>query len=202
MKYDIQTILFVINSIHHRIEKTDNIGLFMSGGFDSSILSYIVFKYINDNNIDKSVTVYVVPRHDDSINHVNRVLNSFAKNINYTYKVVGNPNLHHSMQVFSGIQEAKNSNNVLWIADTKTPSELPNGPTRPKIIKNNEYHPFLTYYKTITIQIACYFDILNEISTISHTCTESLLLRCNKCWQCKERSWAFTTLNLIDIGEM
>lgn len=46
--------------------------------------------------------------------------------------------------------------------------------------------------------------LLHDIKykTNTDTCTGSKNLRCNQCWQCCERSWAFAKNNLIDTGKM
>lgn len=174
----------------------------MSGGFDSSLLAYLVFTHVREIKFDGQITVFVVPRHDGSVNHVSRVLNVLPSGIKYHHKIVGNPDLHHSRQVWSGMIEASAFSDVLWIADTKNPHHLIGGPNRPVIFRNNEYHPFLNYNKTITVQIAHHLQILDLISNVSHTCTERVNERCEICWQCRERSWAFESLDLIDTGKM
>jgi len=42
--------------------------------------------------------------------------------------------------------------------------------------------------------------LLDYIVNYSHTCTQIHFGRCNQCWQCKEREWAFSENNLTDTG--
>lgn len=202
MKHDQDILEKVLDSIHNNILTHDSIGLFISGGFDSSILAYIVFKYVHENNLNKKITIYVVPRHDDSLIHAERVCKSVSCNLLYDFQIVGNPNLIHNLQVWSGISEASKNKDILYIADTKNPEAIPNGPNRPSSYAANQFHPFLNYNKTLTIQLAQHFNVLELISSISHTCTENPLMRCDKCWQCQERAWAFKFLDLQDVGTM
>lgn len=201
-----RNIITVINEIESKIKSSPNIGLFLSGGFDSTTLAYTVLDIISKNNYESKIVYYTVPRYDDSELHSNRIvrwLNS-RYSINTNIKIVGDPDLHHSQQVISGIKEClkEDSTVTLFLGDTKNPDDLPNGPIRIVSKYDYIYQPFIEYDKTITLQIANHFNIINDVSLISHTCTESKKIRCNKCWQCKERIWAFNKLNYIDVGLM
>jgi len=39
-----------------------------------------------------------------------------------------------------------------------------------------------------------------DLIDITHSCTEQQIGRCNKCWQCTERAWAFKQLDKTDTG--
>jgi hypothetical protein len=41
-----------------------------------------------------------------------------------------------------------------------------------------------------------------DLADITHSCTEQQVGRCNRCWQCTERAWAFNKLNKIDTGKL
>lgn len=204
MSSEIEKIFYDIDK---KLKLCTNIGIFVSGGFDSSVLGFTTLYLIKNHHHDVNIKFFTVPRHDDSKKHSERIvfwLCNLYENIDSNVYELGNPNLHHSNQVSSGVKEciSKHKSITIFLGDTKNPSHLMNGPVRIKSVYNNIYQPFLDYDKTITLKIANHFNILNKISEISHTCTESKSLRCGTCWQCKERKWAFNELNFVDTGTM
>jgi len=59
--------------------------------------------------------------------------------------------------------------------------------------------PFSHLTKDKVIRIAN--DIgAHHAMIMSHTCTQVSVGRCNECWQCKERAWAFDQNNMLDYG--
>jgi len=196
----------VLNNIASKISKNKKIGIFCSGGFDSTLLLYFLFKTIYDNDVNTTVTIYIIPRHDNSLVHGERVVAWIAnkfQSIEYVNWIVGNPDLPHYEQVRSGVIESLNGDNSLLIlGDTKNPPDDTNGPTRIKAQTPIVYQPFFNYDKRVVIQLAEKLNILDEIARITHTCTESIGLRCKNCWQCQERAWAFNSLNIADRGLM
>jgi 7-cyano-7-deazaguanine synthase in queuosine biosynthesis len=198
----------VIESINGTIINHKEIGIFISGGFDSAVLGAYVFSHITKNHLDRTVVMYTVPRYDDSVVHAKRVCDWLTERfpeVKFTTITVGSGEGHHSGQVLSGIEEAlRTSNRTILLADTKIPDEdvVGESPQRVKSKGPRVIQPFFEYDKTMTIKLAESMDILDEVSKISHTCTESKTLRCGGCWQCNERSWAFTKLSLVDKGTM
>lgn len=196
-------------SILAYLQDKKNVGIFISGGFDSTTLLYLLCKIIANEGLDIAVKVFIVPRYDDSTVHASRILvwiSSIFNSIEFVVEHIGDPGLHHSKQVLSGIHAVR----VKWpelpmlLADTNIPPELQT-PAAPKRVKSHNsliIQPFIDYDKRTTVMLAEDLGKLDEISRISHTCTESKLWRCNKCWQCLERAWAFNRLNLSDCGKM
>ena len=198
----------VIKSIDRTILSSREIGIFISGGFDSTVLAAYVFKYISENRIDRNVVLYTVPRFDDSRVHADRVIEWLSTNwpsVSFRKETVGDPTEQHQRQVLSGIMMALSNTDVtIMLGDTKIPDEEIDGeaPNRVRSTGPRVVQPFFDYDKTVTLRLAMWLELLDDISHISHTCTESRTLRCNKCWQCRERNWAFTKLLLIDEGTM
>ena len=180
-------------------------GFFISGGFDSAVLLYICCLIRQQENLPSHFEIVTVPRHDDSRLHSARIVewmnNKF--NIDLTTSIVGNPDLHHSKQVWSGTTVVWNKLDYLLYGDTINPPTLPNGPVRAleNFWPNKVIRPFIRACKDNVVQLAIELE-LNELMKISHTCTESKTLRCNICWQCRERAWAFEVNNYKDPGTM
>lgn len=178
-------------------------GFFTSGGFDSTLLLYCSLKLKHEHNLPSTIICYTVPRTDDSIIHSQRIigwLNSIF-NISLSNIIVGNPKLHHSQQVSSGLLQAKKSSDMIVLGDTTNPPHLIDGPVRIQSTDPNIIQPFINWTKKDTVALSNDL-IIPEIMTITHTCTESKLLRCNNCWQCKERAWGFAQNDIVDIGTM
>lgn len=203
------TMLTVINNIKEIVDSSDELGIFISGGFDSTVLSAVIFSHLTETNYyGNKITFFTVPRYDDSKIHAHRIMNWLGLKYPKVYfdsKTVGNPDDHHSRQVKGGIIESLNNSNMkIVLADTMIPTPLigPSAPMRNKSLHPRVAQPFNHYDKRISLQIANHLGLLNDISTITHSCTASKNLRCKKCWQCLEREWAFRELNLIDVGTM
>ena len=196
----------VIKEIDNFIDTNNDIGIFVSGGYDSTVLAAYVFKYISTNNLKPRVTLYTVPRYDDSSVHAKRVcewLSALYPSVEFTTQTVGNPDEHHSRQVLSGIMESIGRPGVkILLGDTAVPPELvdEHAPIRVRSNGVRVVQPFFDHDKTVTLKLAEWLGLLNEISEVTHTCTESKDLRCYQCWQCRERAWAFTKLLLVDTG--
>lgn len=198
------TILADIDSI---VQAYNAIGISISGGFDSALLSYLVHESRSRLGTQNTIEFFTVPRYDDSWIHAERVINyidiTFNRNVASKHTIVGNPNIHHSHQVISGVTEVlrKFAINVLLAGENITPADLPNGPLRAQSNHPRLKLPFFNYTKDVLVQLAIDKN-LTEIMKISHTCTESTTLRCNMCWQCRERAWAFKQCGYTDPGTM
>lgn len=180
---------------------TDSVAVFISGGFDSTVLAYTLL------HLQIDCKLFTIPRHDDSLTHANRIkdwLNTkWNKNLDIT--IVGNPDLHHNDQLASGIKDCLiKTNHKIFIANTKNPPvNFPGkAPIRAESHNPRVYAPFNHVDKRTTIKIAMHLNILNDVMNLSHSCTQSKLLRCGQCWQCYERQWAFKELDIHDEGTM
>lgn len=201
----------IYTDLHDILLKTYNtdktFGFFISGGFDSALLFYysnlLKFKY----KLPAQFEVFTIPRYDDSVVHSSRIIDwiNAVYNTKYIISIVGNPDLHHSEQVSSGFKQAIEKCDFITLSGTLNPthmSNLPSAPVRGPINNYKTFRPFLNYTKQQTVELAITLGIVDQLSSISHTCTESKDLRCNVCWQCKERAWGFAQNNQVDIGTM
>lgn len=193
-----------------RIVKTFNrIGISVSGGFDSALLSYLIFETRAELGTDNIVEFFTVPRYDDSVIHAKRIIDFIDGRFNIgaysTHTIVGNPDIHHSLQVDSGLREmlACDRLDIILAGENIVPpeDEVPGGPIRYRGKPAKLYKPFFDYTKDVIIQLAIDKN-LTEVMELSHTCTESKMYRCGNCWQCKERAWAFRQCNYTDPGTM
>lgn len=211
----------IITDLEVLLEKYQSIGLLVSGGLDSTLLAYLLHDIVSKKNLTNTFQFFVVPRPDDSVLHVNRIVDYIGKHFNVptTIHVVGNGDVHLSKQVTTGIRDAiLNYDCDIYLSSitTNPPELLPgyeygkfcdvdgtpyNGPIRIKSWHPKLLDPFLNYTKQDTVKIIKDMN-LTEIMNLTHTCTGSKSIRCNRCWQCCERTWAFNKNNFKDTGTM
>lgn len=197
----------IIEDLELVLSKHKTIGLLISGGFDSTLLSYLVHDIREKKKTENNFEFFTVPRYDDSIIHAQRIIDFLYSKFNILspWHIVGDPDLHFTQQVSSGITEALTEYDfdILLTGDNIVPpiDEVPGGPPRKRGNHPRLYKPFFDYTKDVMLQL-CIDRGLTEIMEITHTCTESKTLRCNLCWQCRERAWAFKQCNYVDPGTM
>jgi len=190
-----------------KLRNNSKVGLFCSGGFDSTTLAYLICSIIDKHKLSTDLVIITVPRYDDSWRHAENTITWLKDKLHVKLKhlSVGDPTLHHSKQVSSGITAMRklDPTMLLILADTQNPTDEIQGtaPVRTKSLNPLNYQPWINLDKTEVIKLAQQLGILDEVSRLSHSCTQSTELRCGSCWQCRERAWAFKKLNLIDIGD-
>ena len=186
------------------LQQHKNIGFFISGGWDSALLLYICCKIKQKYKLNFNIKIYTVPKFDNSFYHSQQVLSYINSifDINLIPTSVGDPTLHHSEQLKSGVVEVWNDEcDIFIIGHTTTPQHLPNGPDRVKNIWPRLVMPFENSTKDYTVALGIELGE-DHLMTITHTCTESQNIRCKKCWQCRERQWAFQCNDYIDPGNL
>jgi hypothetical protein len=190
--------------IETRIDKT--YGLLLSGGLDSAILLYLLIK----DNPKINLTIFTIPKHDGSALYAVPMVEHFNKKFNLSIPspiFVGNPDAHHTEQSTTAIVEifAKNFVDFLFMGVNTNPPELTDldGAPKRKLTSPSPklLYPFAHMLKDEIIKIM--FDESQEdLMNITHSCTEQQLGRCNRCWQCTERAWAFRQLDKQDTGTL
>lgn len=185
------------------------LGLMLSGGIDSGVLlSYLVME-LKKTGLQKELVLFTVATSQQTIEHACRVVSAAEEAFEFPLRKprsVGNNLCHHSLQVVSGIEEVFDENlaDVIFLGDNRIPeiSELGQDPWAPKrvLAEIPEVHqPFFNFTKDQIVSAALN-DNLKFILELSHSCTEQGEGRCGVCWQCRERAWAFKSLNLVDPG--
>ena len=178
-------------------------GVMVSGGLDSAVLLYLLIKKLHNGN---NIQPFVIPKFDVSEVFANGVIDYYNKMllINLPNPIrVGNPELFHRDMSRSAVKEILDFHecDTIFNGLNRVPDVLVNehSPVR----ETQEYErikfPFLEYLKTDIISIM-FEHKLDKLMDITHTCTESIDVRCGKCWQCQERKWAFDQLGILDTG--
>jgi hypothetical protein len=188
-----------------------NYGIMLSGGLDSAVLLYFIIKDFKDKKLPVAIQPFTVPKFDGSFKYVDGIIEYFNTQFDTTIPqtiIVGNPQVHHSQQNRSGVTEVllKHPNiDYLFIGLNQNPPE-PFGninwekPNRLTKSPNSKILlPFVDLFKTDIIDIMFQYN-QEYLMNITHTCTELTIGRCNECFQCSERAWAFSELNKEDTG--
>lgn len=184
------------------IKKTDKIGVFLSGGTDSALILYYLRRETNNE-----IYPITVPKHDGAVNYIGNIINWVETKLDKKIEspiIIGNPNLYHAHILGDALNRCSNHNlcDIYYIGDNTYPSDvLPGGPIRIKSTNKKVVYPLFELYKTDIISTYVELNIL-ELLQLTHSCTEQSVGRCNNCWQCKERSWAFKELHMEDLGTL
>jgi 7-cyano-7-deazaguanine synthase in queuosine biosynthesis len=186
------------------VEENISCGILLSGGLDSAILLYLLIS----NNKNLNIQPFTIPKRDGAYLYVDPIIEFYSKKFNIdipkTIKV-GNSDAHHSQQNISAALEIFKNFKIekLFIGINRIPFELkgyPGAPNRAtKSLDSRIIFPFVDFTKDKILSMLFEND-LEELMLLTHSCTEQTSGRCNLCWQCKERAWAFNQLNKNDIG--
>jgi hypothetical protein len=191
------------------------IGVMLSGGVDSAILYYLImlenFMRGGRHAMGEDIDLYEIvpmcaPKKDganfyaEKVNaEVCRLLGIPAPKILY----IGNPWELHNEIVTNAIVTALHYNVVtkIFVADNITPKVKFPGlePQRVKSEHDAVQQPFFKMTKDKIIDLY-YTNGVSNLLKVTHSCTEQKQGRCNQCWQCHERAWAFQQLGLSDPG--
>jgi hypothetical protein len=180
-------------------------GIMLSGGLDSAILLSLMIS----ENTNINIQPFTIPKTDGAILYADPIIDfinsKFKTSIPKTIKV-GDPTVHHRQQSRTAVIEIFGKYNIdqLFIAINKNPKELNDLPGAPKRDTKSDnpkvFFPFVDLLKTDILSMAIENNLV-ELFNITHSCTEQPIGRCNKCWQCTERSWSFRQLGLLDIDK-
>lgn len=187
--------------------QTDNThGILLSGGIDSAILLYLLIKA----NLNIQIQPFTIAKSDGAYLYADPIIDHFNKKFNLLIPktiVVGNPNVYHRLQSTTAVKEIfeKYPVDYLYIGLNQNPPELANLPGAPiRSTSSSDSRvllPFVDLYKHNILEFM-YADNQEDLIDITHSCTEQSVGRCNKCWQCTERAWAFEQLGKTDTGTL
>jgi hypothetical protein len=185
------------------IDRSKQYGILISGGLDSAVLLSLLAKYHSDIKLQP----FTIDKTDGSMFYANPIIDYVNDRFGTTFPktiVVGDPTLEHTKQGPSAVKEIlqnyKHIDYILFGTNKNPPVTLPGiNPVRIKPPTANILCPFFDLYKTDIVNLAIEHN-LQDLFNITHSCTEQQVGRCNDCWQCRERAWAFNELNMIDKG--
>lgn len=176
------------------------IAVLMSGGLDSSILAAITRK-------EHKVIGYSYEQITNNKIFAKKICDIL--NIEYrSFKTFPLVKKRSGIYAANKILE-QNEVDLVYIGITKNPPipVLHDADIPTRIIKEEKVHsciktPFGEMYKDEVLKIGLeHVPEINEIIKYAHTCCATKGKRCNKCFNCQERAWAFNRLKMIDYGK-
>lgn len=191
-----------------------NVGVMLSGGPDSAILYYLLMKENierrnkdTNNSLDHyNIIPLCVPKVDGAHFYAEQVNTKVCELLNISVPdilYIGNPWDRHDLIVTNAIVSCLKYDIVsrVFVADNIIPPVKLSGcePQRIKSTYDHVKQPFFNFTKDRILDLF-YTNGVSDLLKITHSCTEQSRGRCNQCWQCNERSWAFNQLGLIDPG--
>jgi len=192
------------------IPKVDQIGIFMSGGLDSTaLLSLIITELKNTDRLEQTkIIAFTVKKPTLEPIYAKRMLDLITKHFNV--EIQHDNNLENSIKHYnSGTMDLKQITNMLSkYHEILMYAGFNNAP--PKEIKpfdgdlgfiyksSNAYRtPFLNMLKPQMINLYSKLEI-EHLIPYTHSCSKWPIGRCNQCYSCNERNWGFSELGLND----
>lgn len=179
-------------------------GILLSGGLDSAILLYLLVSV----NPEIKIQPFTIAKTDGAYMYADPIIDHFNKKFNLSIPktiIVGDPTVHHRQQSTTAVKDIfeKFPVDYLYIGINQNPPELANLPGAPQRATKSPdpkiSFPFVELYKHNILEFM-YNAQQEDLIDITHSCTEQQHGRCNVCWQCTERAWAFKQLDKIDTG--
>ena len=221
---------FLISLSRDLVPHDKKIGVVVSGGFDSSVLYWLIKEVCNHRG--QECIPFTVPKVDGALTYANRMLewHSQKTRTKRLHPIVinqegvdWNRNDYQgeevAQQLLNGIKEIID-NNMADVVFTGVNDYPPHYKTlcsyhtpapRNKVSESDYVHngqpiqdiikqPFADYTKDFLVRLAWEAGILDDVAEFSHSCVEQIRGRCGECFWCNERSWAFQEAGLSDIG--
>ena len=189
------------------------IGIKMSGGADSSLLAYLLAKYIAHSKLDIELFPIIIieksaPFQEQFVKSVIKFIEQeidfkFKKSFVYTHEIGGD-----KIQLMREIEATLFDSNLLDCIVSGTTHEprqgfsAEGGPDDLRVgnfqqIWGSIYTPFINMDKKDLALIYKEHNLLSTLFPITRSCvTETMNFdaHCGECWWCKERIWAFGKL--------
>lgn len=183
------------------------IGILVSGGIDSALVAYLLIKKNKQKNWPYIIVPFTIRRQGVSDEYSKPIVKLINKllDVDWQLPIIIDPgDLHHSKMVGTAIDIIFYTLDfdLVYTGTNKIPSIKLSGlapartkTTRPHMLKN----PLENLEKSETIRLF-YEYAIEELLIITHSCTQQTVGRCNNCWQCNERAWGFSQLEITDPG--
>ncbi len=190
-------------------EGKQRIGVMLSGGADSAILLYLLALERKLEGSTQEIIPFTVARPDGAWNYVKPIVDKINQMLDITLPDpirVGDPTLHHSKQGRSGELEARSKYSIdhfYYGSQQHPPVPMPGEyPKRPEQVElPGTTIPFALVDKRHTLGLYEVFQAWSLIE-LTHSCTALTEGRCGECYNCKEREWALSELDITDPGVM
>jgi 7-cyano-7-deazaguanine synthase in queuosine biosynthesis len=182
----------------------EDIALLFSGGVESTLLLYLISMEIVRHYPNKRLTLYILDRYNRPIDKAHTVVNIVFNKTNLSVplnKLLMPPIVQHQEIALAskiiGLRHA-----IVVCGFNKYPDDDSIRPNHlVKIIEGKKIKfPFAHIEKDIIVQE--FFNLgISDILPFTHSCGLNLDIPCGECFNCRERSWAYTKINKpTDLG--
>lgn len=201
-------INFTIPKTTLQNNEVKRVGVFVSGGLDSSALLCLVLAELKNTNKlnDILVTVFTIVKGEGSTYYAHRIVDAIAKHFGVTLIHVNNV-LNDEDSMLAGragseailrVWEEYHHDMILYMGvNNMAPDDIRPFDQKLKIVyqEAKAYRsPFISLHKPQILDI--YYKLgCEDIIKYTHSCTAQAVGSCNECYSCKEREWGFTALN-------
>jgi len=186
---------------------TKDIGVWLSGGLDSSILTCLIIEYILKNKLD--INLYTFSACKPTLDHLygQRLSKIISTHYNFPIKYFGNlinkdGNGRLSLLTIINLKRIFSNIQFFLAGNNPAPPEI-SGFEKTLGIRYsvNDYYklPFLDLYKPHILDLLYKLNA-EFIIKYSHTCCVQAVGNCRHCYSCLERNWAFQFLGKQDIN--
>jgi 7-cyano-7-deazaguanine synthase in queuosine biosynthesis len=182
------------------------IAVLYSGGADSTLLYYLTIKSIISNHPEKTLDLLIVDRYNKPLEKAQTLYNRLKIRLNdniSTLKTITLPkDIPGNLQITKVIELSKwNYDTILW-GINQYPDDMT---IRPKVEYTVDFSkfsdhpliklPFAGMDKSSIIKR--FLDLgLEDILNSTHSCGNPAEIPCGKCFNCRERIWAYERLGL------
>lgn len=185
----------------------DRLAVLYSGGADSTLLYYLTVKNIIQNYPNKSLDLIIVDRYNNPVQRATELYNRIRIEINDTVSIlkVVSPgsDIPGNLQIMQTVNLIKDNYDAILWGINKYPDDTTIRPKNSSYQINFDtfetpdklYLPFSKFKKTDIINTFIKLGI-KDILYNTHSCGEPGTEPCGKCFNCRERAWAFTQLGL------
>lgn len=186
---------------------SNRMAVLYSGGADSTLLYYLVISSIMQNYSEKSLDLIIVDRYNNPVDRATTLYNNIRSTIRDSVTRLRLIPLSDSVpghqQVLQAVDKIKEDYDAILWGINQYPDDTTIRP------KNSSYQidfenfkapdklhlPFAKFKKTDIIETYVKLGI-TDILYNTHSCGEPVTVPCGKCFNCRERIWAFRQLGL------
>jgi 7-cyano-7-deazaguanine synthase in queuosine biosynthesis len=182
----------------------DDIALLFSGGVDSTLLFYLLSVAIRDHYPNKRLTLYIIDRYNNPVSRAKIVYNNIVKitTLPVELKLLTIPSVVQQQEIMIASKIIRKNHPIVICGFNKYPSDPSIRPKHIVSVKdsNNVKFPLAQLEKDKIVQE--FFNLgIEDLLPLTHSCGSNQSEPCRECFNCRERIWAYNSLNKqINLG--
>lgn len=199
-------------NFNFKVPDIETVGLFYSGGIDSTALLGLILNDLVESNRIKNVNlkIYTMYKPTGETDYSPRLLSMISNHYNIELNHINNvpneePHISLGRMNMKEVENIYNQHNgkikIYMAANNMPPKSVKDfGDAGLNFVYRPVYYvgfPFLNLLKPQMIDIL-YKLKLDYLIPYTHSCSKQYEGRCNNCWSCTERAWGFEILGLED----